>query len=162
MVQTNNDNIRDSFALRRSLEPYVGLVVIFLVLTAYGLYYTFSSHDWFGLSALYGWIFVAFIVWVGMRYRIFWDNGAIIQKAVAGNVTKITTNDITRVQEEKSSMQTLLTFSRPMRRIVIYADGEKPKHIDVSLKHFVADDIRRLMKAIHAHRPDLVMPQGWI
>jgi hypothetical protein len=98
-----------------------------------------------------------------MRYRIFWDNGEIVQKAVAGNLTKIETGEITDVVQETSDIQTLLTFSRPMRRIVIYARyADRGKHIDVSLKHFVATDIRKLMKAIHDRRPDLELPEQWL
>jgi len=47
---------------------------------------------------------------------------------------------------------------------VIYTgnpQGES-KFIDVSLKHFAADDIRKLMRAIHQERPDLVLPKHWI
>jgi len=32
------------------------------------------------------------------------------------------------------------------------------KYIDVSLKHFVAADITKLMAAIHNQRPDLSLP----
>ena len=57
----------------------------------------------------------------------------------------------------------LATFSRPMRRIVIYAKhADGGKFIDVSLKHFVAADVRRLMKLIHERRPDLAVPVKWL
>jgi len=52
---------------------------------------------------------------------------------------------------------------RPFRRITIYAEGaEITKFIDVSLKHFVAEDIRKLMRKIHDNRPDLSLPKKWI
>jgi hypothetical protein len=103
-----------------------------------------------------------FNTWFGMRYRIFWDNNEVIQKAVAGNYTKIRTDEITDIVQETSDIQTLATFSRPMRRIVIYArHADGGKFIDVSLKHFVAGDIRKLMRAIHDRRPDLAIPRGW-
>ncbi len=163
MYQNHNNQDSNSFALRRSFRPYWGLVIIFSILSVYGLYYTFTSHDLFGLSIFFGWIFVAFNTWFGMRYRIFWDDGEIIQKAVAGNLTKIKTDEITDVIQETSDLQTLATFSRPMRRIVIYArHAEGGKFIDVSLKHFVADDIRKLMRAIHERRPDLTLPKHWL
>jgi hypothetical protein len=122
-------------------------------------------NDWSGVEiAIPGFLlFVAFNSWFGTRYRIYWDNGQIIQKAVAGNLTKITTNEITEVVQETSDIQTLLTFSRPMRRIVFYArHADAGKYIDVSLKHFVAADIRKLMNAVHDRRPDLVLPQQWL
>ena len=100
---------------------------------------------------------------MGTRYRIYWNNGEIIQKAVAGNLTKIKTDEITNEVQETSDLQTLATFSRPMRRIVIYArHADGGKFIDVSLKHFVAEDIRNLMRAIHERRPDLSLPKNWL
>lgn len=162
MQKNNNHKDLNSFALRRSLQPYWGLIIIFAILTVCGLYYTFSSHDLFGLSVLFGWVFVAFNTWFGMRYRIFWDNGEIIQKAVAGNLTKIQISEITDVVQETSDMQTLVTFSRPMRRIVIYAKHADGKFIDVSLKHFVIEDVRKLMRVIHEQRPELTLPKQFL
>lgn len=159
MSQIDNNDSRSSFALGRSVQPYAGIVVIFSLLTVFGLYYTFSSGDWNGLYVLFGWIFVAFNIWFGLCYRIYWHNGEIIQKAVAGNVTKIKADEITRIEQETSNMGTLFTLSRPMRRIVIYADGGQPRYIDVSLKHFVADDVLKLMKVIHERRPNLAIPK---
>jgi hypothetical protein len=81
----------------------------------------------------------------------------------AGTLTKIKANEITNVVQETSDLQTLATFSTPMRRIAIYArHADGGKFIDVSLKHFVAADVRRLMKAIHDRRPDLEIPKGWL
>jgi hypothetical protein len=52
---------------------------------------------------------------------------------------------------------------RPFRRIAVYAQhGSSTKFIDVSLKHFAADDIRKLMRVIHEQRPDLVLPKNWV
>jgi hypothetical protein len=49
------------------------------------------------------------------------------------------------------------------RRIVIYAEGaEVTKFIDVSLKHFVAKHIRKIMRAIHDKRSGLSLPEKWI
>jgi hypothetical protein len=57
----------------------------------------------------------------------------------------------------------LCDVSTSSRRIAIYGDGSNGhKWIDVSLKHFAAEDIRRLMRAIHEQRPDLSMPKNWI
>lgn len=155
-MENNNQN---SFALRRSLRPYWGLVIVASLFTLYGLYYTFSSHDLFGLCVLFGWVFVVFNMWFGMRYRIWWDDGEIIQRAVAGNLTKIKINEITDVIQETSDLQTLVTLSRPMRRMVIYAKHvEGGKFIDISLKHFLAEDIQRLLNEIQEARPDLTVP----
>ncbi len=67
------------------------------------------------------------------------------------------------IEQETSDLQTLLSMSRPFRRITIYGNThEGMKVIDVSLKHFNLDDVRKLMKVIHDHRPDLPMPQNWV
>ena len=109
-----------------------------------------------------GWLFVAFFVVAGTRHRISWDDGKIIQRAVAGNITTIQTDEITKIVQETSDVHTTLTFSRPFRRIAIYGkDSLRMKYIDVSLKHFAEAGIRRLMTAIHDRRPDLKIPTRW-
>jgi hypothetical protein len=96
------------------------------------------------------------------RYRIFWYDDAIKQIAVFGNVTFINTSEISRISLETSDLRTMLSLTRPLRRLAIYAaNSNPPKRIDVSLKHFAADDIRRLMHAIHERRPELSIPKEW-
>jgi hypothetical protein len=165
MVQINENKNQERFALRRSVQPYVGLLVIFGILMVTGAIVAIRINDWSGLETIVPsfCVFFGAIVFMGTRYRIYWDNGEIIQKAVAGNLTKIKVNEITNVIQETSDLQTLATFSRPMRRIAIYArhtDGGK--FIDVSLKHFVLADVRTLMRTIHDRRPDLQIPKGWL
>ncbi len=165
MQQNNSNRISNSFALRRSVAPYVGLPVIFTCVLIGMVAVAIKINDWSGIETIVP-IFLVFfgaVVFMGARYRIFWKDGEIVQKAVAGNLTKIKTDEITDVIQETSDVQTLVTFSRPMRRIVIYArHADGGKFIDVSLKHFVADDIRKLMSAIHDRRPDLQIPKGWL
>ena len=43
-----------------------------------------------------------------------------------------------------------------------YNYGRDNQFIDVSLKHFVNEDIRKLMHLIHERRPDLSLPKNWI
>ena len=50
---------------------------------------------------------------------------------------------------------------RVFRRIAIYqekSDGTV-KFVDVSLKHFIPEDIKKLMTLIHEKRPDLEIPK---
>jgi hypothetical protein len=97
------------------------------------------------------------------RYRIFWQDGEIKQISANKYVTTIRTSDITRVAQERSDLQTRLKLRRPADRISIYGGrGDEQKHIDVSLRHFVAADIRKLMQAVHDQRPDLPLPQNWV
>jgi hypothetical protein len=56
-----------------------------------------------------------------------------------------------------------VSLRRPFRRLAIYSEhGSSIKFIDVSLKHFAADDVRKLMRVIHEQRPDLVLPKNWV
>lgn len=165
MQKNRNNQSQNSFALRRSAQPYTGLPVILCCVLIGMVVVAVKINDWGGIKiAVPGFIFfVAINVWFGMRYRIFLNDVEIIQKAVAGNLTKIKIDEITDIVQETSDLQTLATFSRPMRRIVIYAkhtDGGK--FIDVSLKHFMTADIRKLMGAIHQRRPDLTLPKQWL
>jgi hypothetical protein len=70
----------------------------------------------------------------------------------------IPAKDISLVRTETSPER-----GRVLRRIAIYSnlDSKNPKFVDVSLKHFVPEDIRKLMDAIHKERPDLVLPKQW-
>jgi hypothetical protein len=57
----------------------------------------------------------------------------------------------------------MFAASRPFRRIAIYAGDPRGtgKFIDVSLKHFAADDVRKLMRIVHDRRSDLILPKNW-
>jgi hypothetical protein len=110
------------------------------------------------------WPLFGVLVWIGTCYRIFWRDGAILQKASGGPDVSIRPDEITSVEQETSDVGTALAMRRPFRRIVIYAENPRGegKYIDVSLKHFLADDVRKLMRAIHARRPDLALPKHWM
>jgi hypothetical protein len=109
------------------------------------------------------WLLFAPLVYIGLKYKIYWGTDNICQEASGGPRVCIEYGEITRIALETSSPGELLSASRPFRRIAIY--GASPsgadKFIDVSLKHFVAGDFRELMHAIHDHRPDLTLPKHW-
>jgi hypothetical protein len=154
-----------AFVLRRSVGPYVGFTVILVGVTGLMVFVSLKTRDWTPLEMMsVGWFFLAVIVYIGTRYRIFWRDGAVVQRASGRVDVSIKPDEITRVEQETSDVRTLFSFRRPFRRITIYA--EKPrgegKYIDVSLKHFVADDVRKLMRAIHARRADLTLPKHWM
>lgn len=155
----------DDFALRRGVGPYVGFVVILSVTTVLMLYVSLKTRDWTPLETMpVGWFFIAVLVYIGTRYRIFWRDGEVVQKASGGADVSIKTDEITHIEQETSDVGTALAMRRPFRRIVIYAENPhgEGKFIDVSLKHFVADDVRKLMRAIHERRPDLTLPKHWM
>jgi len=154
----------NDFALRRTIQPYAALLIIWLAITFLWIFVILKTNDLSGL------ILIALLWAIGIwsqygntRYRIFWENGAIRQIAANKNTTTIKASEITRIVQERSDLQTLFSYTRPSRRIAIYGDGSNGhKWIDVSLKHFAVEDIRRLMRTIHEHRPDLSIPKGWI
>jgi len=97
------------------------------------------------------------------RYRIFWNDGEVKQISANKYVTTIRISEITHIGQERSDLGTRLALRRPADRIAIYASqGAAERHIDVSLRHFVTDDIRKLLRAIHDRRSDLTIPNGWL
>ena len=98
-----------------------------------------------------------------MRYKISLQDGVITQKAFNMTDVVIKIKDISAVKQESSDALTMAKMNRPVQRITIYSDTDGVQSfIDISLKHFVADDIRRLLRAIQEQRPDLTMPKHWI
>jgi hypothetical protein len=143
----------DVFILRRSINPYVGLFMIFFCVTVLVLVVSITTHDLKGLVAIaVGWLFFALIVFIGTRYRITWSDEELVQRALGKKDVIIATKDITAIKRETSDAGTLFRFNRPFRRITVYSDSD---FIDVSLKHFAAQDVRDLMQRLKAARPDL-------
>lgn len=161
-MQRTSDKAGKEFALKHSFKPYVGLTVIFLAVGLFMTMVTIQTRDWGDLSLI--WVmmafFVGFFIVFGTRYRIWWHEGEVTQRAVGGQLTSIKVGAITEIKQETSDAVTALSVRRPFRRIAIY--GEPGKWIDVSLKHFVAGDIRKLMNLIHQERSELQIPKNWI
>ena len=136
------------FALRRSIKPYVGEMVIIGSITVGLVFISIKKSTWSPLEvALVGFVLVAISHYADFRYRVFWRNGGIEGITTNNQVTTIMMSDISKVILEDSDLATMLTLRRPVRRITIYSkDG---RHLDVSLKHFVMPDIKRLMQEIH-------------
>jgi hypothetical protein len=157
--------LRQDFVLRRSFAPYIGLLLIATGTTILTLYVSLKTSDLGPLEATAViWLFVAALVFIGTRYRIFWREDAILQKASGGADVEIAPREITSVALEVSAAATMMKMSRPFRRIAIYAEHDDGNgcFIDVSLKHFVEEDIRHLMRNIQAARPDLALPEHWL
>jgi hypothetical protein len=154
---------QQTFVLGRSWVPYRVFIVIFVLVFLPIVPYMFRTHD---LSPLVFWAIIGPLavvyVWYQRRYRISWQNGSVVQNAAAGPVVTISVDEMERVVQERSDIRTLLSLSRPGRRITIYGrTAPGMKFIDVSLYHFKLNDVRKLMRLIHERRPDLVVPKGW-
>lgn len=101
-------------------------------------------------------------VTMGLWYRISLRDGVIHQRAFGLPSVSIPLRAITSVGNRVSNAQKLLLENRPLRRLTIRGgQAGSENFIDVSLKHFVEEDIRSLIGAIRNARPDLVMPRGW-
>jgi hypothetical protein len=151
-------------ALRRTIQPYAAEIVVLGVVTLLWIS-LLQKAGAFGSAVVIAsmWALFFFAHYADTRYRVFLEKGAIKQIATNKAVTVIKLPDIKRIELERSDLQTLFAMRRPSRRIAIYANSsDGHKWIDVSLKHFAADDICRLMRAIHDRRPDLTIPKGWI
>jgi hypothetical protein len=152
------------FVLRRSIYAYSLYLILCPGISALGLLAWYKTHDsGIFLASLLVWVFTAATLYGDTRYRIFWHNGEIKQISSDKFVTVINTSEITSVGQEKSDLQARLSLRRPLDRIAIYAGhGADKRQIDVSLRHFVNADIRKLMQLIHERRPDLSLPQNWV
>jgi hypothetical protein len=151
-MQTTND-----FALRRSFQPYLGEAIIFGALSVLLVFAWMRTSNTSWLVAI---IVLLVIVlashYADFRYRVFWRNGVIERVTSNGIHTTIRIADISRITLEKSESSAMLTLRRPMRRVTIYAmNGD---HLDVSLRHFVVEDIRKMLQDIHKNRSDLTLP----
>jgi hypothetical protein len=157
-----------SFSLRHSSGPFIafGIPILFVIILVVwaeahrpGAY---RSTDFFlQIGALLASYFgLTSFFW---RYRIRFDGVAIAQTAPGLKPLTIQMGDISSVRWESARIGGL-GAGRPTPRIVIYTRGPYPDrpYIDVSIRHFVADDIRRLMRGIRAARPDLELPHLWV
>ena len=152
------------FGLRRTIDPYLGYVVIMSGVTALALFVGFYRHAWGLLESMpVGWLLIGVLVLIGTRYRVGWRAGAVVQQASGGPDVVIEAAQIDRVVLESGpdDIRAMIQMRRPFRRITIYRRGDSADLVDVSLKHFVPDDIRRLMRAVQSARPDLVLPKHW-
>jgi len=143
----------------------MGQVAILSLVTFCALFVSMKTHEWrLLLSVPVIWVLFLPLVYFGLKYKIYWTDSEVFQKASGGADIRIKYNEIERIESEVSKLGELLSASRPFRRIAIYAENSRGegKFIDVSLKHFAADDVRKLVRMIHGRRPDLALPKHWM
>lgn len=155
---------KQSQYLRRTIAPYTGQIMI-LTLVTFGVLFVFVKKNEWGLllPVPVVWLLFLILTYIGLKYRINWNDKEVYQKASGGSKVCIQYSEITKVTSEISKPGDILAASRPFRRIAIYAGESQDtgKFIDVSLKHFVADDVRKLIRVIQDHRADLALPKNW-
>jgi hypothetical protein len=141
MAISMNIIISNDFALKRSVKPYIGELVIISMITAGMIYTAIQTSTWALLElAGAGLVFVAITNLPDLCYRVFWRHGSVECVATNNQLTSIKVSDISSVMLEKSNLATMLAQRRPTQRITVYSkDGQ---HLDVSLKHFVMSGIK--------------------
>ena len=141
------------FVLRQSLGPYYGLLIILFAVVILQILISIKIGNWSPLLATgIMWIFFAVVIFIGTRYKILLKDGVVVQKSFAKQDVAIPVAEITDICQEISDVSALVRFRRPFRRITIY---HRDKFIDVSLKHFLTEDVNKLLALIQEQRPDL-------
>lgn len=153
-----------TFILRHSIVPYRTLGAFFLAILVWAFVASYRSEKWGTLesAALLSGIYLLYVS-IGLWYQVGICDGVIWQRSFGRRRVWLRITDINAVGRETSDAKTLVAMNRPFDRIAIQgmADDERVT-VDVSTKHFVAGDIRRLMRVIHEARPDLAVPRNWL
>ena len=155
---------RPMLVLRHSIVPYRTLGTFFMAMLVWAFVDSYRSAKWgtFEGAVLVAGVYSLQIV-LGLWYQVGMRDGVIWQRALGRPRVSLRFSEISSVGQEISDAKTLAVMNRPFRRIAIQGlVSGAPTTIDVSTKHFVAADIRRLMSSIQEARPDLAMPQKWL
>ena len=146
--------------LRRTITPYVGQTLIFTGITVFCAVVGYRTSQWKILMApALIWALFAVLVWIGLKYRVFWDSTSVIQHASGLPEKQIAFDKITEIRIERAPVTEFLAMPRPFRRVAIYGRRHDPSaFIEVSLRHFRLEDIEELLTAIRENRPDLAVP----
>lgn len=153
-----------SFVLRHSIVPYRTLGAFFLAILVWACVVSYRSGKWGTCesAALLSGIYILYIL-MGLWYQVGVRDGVIWQRSFGRRRVMLPLNDIKAVRREISDTRTLVAMNKPFDRIAIHgAIGGNTVDVDVSTKHFVAADIRRLMRLIHEARPNLALPKDWL
>jgi hypothetical protein len=121
--------ISNDFALKRSIIPYIGELVIISMITSGMIYTAIQTSTWTLLElAGVGLVFVAITSLPDFRYRVFWQHESIECVATNNQITSIKVSDISCVMLEKSNLATMLAQRRPTQRIAVYSKDGNVRH----------------------------------
>jgi hypothetical protein len=149
--------------LRRTVTPYVGQSGIIAGVTMLLAYVALKKTQWdlLWIAALIWVLFTSYVFFFGMKYQISWDQKGLTMSASGGPQRSIQFDEITEIRYETANRDEFLSQARPFRRVVIVGLPRSPNsRIDISLRHFLAQDIDRLIMVIREKRPDLTVPGG--
>ena len=156
-IMTTDQNLK---SLGRTITPYVGQTVIFASVTGFMIYMGLRTSQWgFIWTPTLIWALFAVLIYIGMKYRVLWDETGVVMRASGGPERRIRYDQITEIKIERAQVSEFRVQSRPFRRLVIHGRKRHPsEYIDVSLRHFRPADIDELLAAIRTQRPDLAVP----
>jgi hypothetical protein len=157
----------NKFKLRHSSKIYFGLFLIYVLLMVGLSSLAGLTSNWesmkdilFLLTGVFA-LYFSFLYFLNSRYQVLLEKDVITMRAASLSndpkaYTSIRISDITAIRQETSNVGTTVKLRRPFRRIAIY-DEHNQKFIDISLKHFLLEDIRKLIEFLKEKRPDLDM-----
>ena len=151
----------DLIPLRRTIQPYVGQIMILIAATVFAVCGSLASSDWnlMWAPAVYWPLFGLYFIFFAMKYRVLWNKESVVMHASGGPDRCIRLDEIISITKEVSSTSDVLAQSRPFRRIVVCGPKDDSNaQVDISLRHFDLKDIEQLLMAIRVHRPDLDVP----
>jgi hypothetical protein len=159
MLNTGNGASAGWHSLRRSMAPFVVMAVVLGGISVFTFIEGYAKDHSGTIGAnLMLWALFVGVAYFGSRYRIYWSDDSVRQLASGKATVTIPMANIDRVNHEIS-----IKAGRPFRRLAIYPKNRpEVEFIDVSLKHFNAVDIRLLVRAIRAARPELELPPAWL
>ena len=160
---------KNEFYLKHTFNLEMFYLVLFIILTIFFIIVEIRIHSWdwnfFLIILISGIFFPSVSAYYTRLYKVFWRNDTVGMHTIGMKEdVVIPVNEITSIKkgasfERLKSSQGITR--RVFRRIAIYqekSDGTV-KFVDVSLKHFIPEDIKKLMTLIHEKRPDLEIPK---
>jgi hypothetical protein len=160
--------IPHAFSLRHSRGPFiafgipfVGIALLVLAVRILRPAQSPAIEVIFELAALA--LFYAWITSFFWRYRIRFDGDSVTEHAAGLAPINIALSNIRAISYESSPGISGVVAGRPKSRITLHMavpHGVRP-YIDISVRHFIREDIGRLMLAIQSARPDLEIPRPW-
>ncbi len=102
------------------------------------------------------------LLFIGLKYQIYWNDTEIWQKASGGKDVHIKFEEIAEVRMETAKTSEWYAMSRPFHRLAVYGEPSGgSRFLDISLRHFNLQDVHELTGIIKAKRPDLTLPKGF-
>jgi hypothetical protein len=144
--------------LRRTIIPYIGLLVICALVTTVTLWisYRISQPDML-IAILSLWVLISFNVWFGASYRVRYDDHTIyLRPAGWGGKISVPFTEVSTISENTASVSEMAQGNHPRRRVIVVG-RRATQPIYISTRHFEQEDINQLVEAVVDRRPSVVL-----